>query len=129
VRAWRVFVSFEARSSERTWLYRIATNACLTALQHRSRRVLPSGLGAPSADPSAPPDSGDPAVAWLQPIPDTMVSAAANDPAARTVEWHLGQVYTKLEVGSRRELRGPWPAAGRPTRLPSGRGNAVRVCR
>jgi RNA polymerase sigma-70 factor (ECF subfamily) len=82
VRAWRSFVSFEARSSERTWLYRIATNACLTALQHRSRRVLPSGLGAPSADPSAPPDSGDPAVAWLQPIPDAMVSPAANDPAA-----------------------------------------------
>ena len=55
VRAWRSFDSFEARSSERTWLYRIATNTCLTALQHHSRRVLPSGLGAPSDDPSAPP--------------------------------------------------------------------------
>ena len=53
VRAWRSFGSFEARSSERTWLYRIATNTCLTALQHHSRRVLPSGLGAPSDDPSA----------------------------------------------------------------------------
>ena len=81
VRAWRSFGSFEARSSERTWLYRIATNTCLTALQHRSRRVLPSGLGAPSDDPSAPPDSGDLDVAWLQPIPDTMISPAANDPA------------------------------------------------
>jgi RNA polymerase sigma-70 factor (ECF subfamily) len=81
VRAWRSFGSFEARSSERTWLYRIATNACLTALQHRSRRVLPSGLGAPSDDPSAPPDPADPGVAWLQPIPDTMISPAAYDPA------------------------------------------------
>ena len=81
VRAWRSFGSFEARSSERTWLYRIATNTCLTAMQHRSRRVLPSGLGAPSNDPSAPPNSADPSVPWLQPIPDTTISSDANDPA------------------------------------------------
>ncbi|MGH3154239.1 MAG: sigma-70 family RNA polymerase sigma factor, partial [Streptosporangiaceae bacterium] len=81
VRAWRSFGSFEARSSERTWLYRIATNTCLTALQHRSRRVLPSGLGAPSDDPSAPPGSGDLSVAWLQPVPDAMISQDAADPA------------------------------------------------
>lgn len=81
VRAWRSFGSFEARSSERTWLYRIATNTCLTALQHHSRRVLPSGLGAPSDDPSAPPGPADPGVAWLQPIPDMMISPDADDPA------------------------------------------------
>jgi RNA polymerase sigma-70 factor (ECF subfamily) len=85
VRAWRAFGSFEARSSERTWLYRIATNTCLTARQHHSRRVLPSGLGAPSADPSAPPGPADPAVAWLQPFPDTMISPDTNDPAAIVV--------------------------------------------
>jgi RNA polymerase sigma-70 factor (ECF subfamily) len=85
VRAWRSFASFEARSSERTWLYRIATNTCLTARQHHSRRVLPSGLGAPSADPSAPPGPADPAVAWLQPFPDAMISPDANDPAAIVV--------------------------------------------
>jgi RNA polymerase sigma-70 factor, ECF subfamily len=85
VRAWRSFASFEARSSERTWLYRIATNTCLTARQHHSRRVLPSGLGAPSADPSAPPGPADPAVAWLQPFPDAMISPDTNDPAAIVV--------------------------------------------
>ena len=85
VRAWRSFGSFEAQSSERTWLYRIATNTCLTARQHHSRRVLPAGLGAPSADPSAPPGPSDPAVAWLQPIPDAMISPDANDPAAIVV--------------------------------------------
>ena len=81
VRAWRAFGSFEARSSERTWLYRIATNTCLTALQHRSRRVLPSGLGAPSDDPSAPPGQADSSVAWLEPVPDALVSSDADDPA------------------------------------------------
>ena len=81
LRAWRAFGSFEARSSERTWLYRIATNACLTALAHHSRRVLPSELGAPSDDPSVPPGPADPAVAWLQPIPDTMISLDPDDPA------------------------------------------------
>ena len=85
VRAWRSFDSFEARSSERTWLYRIATNTCLTALQHHSRRVLPSGLGGPADDPSVPPTSADLSVAWLQPIPDALVSSDADDPATIAV--------------------------------------------
>jgi RNA polymerase sigma-70 factor, ECF subfamily len=49
--AWRGYRQFENRSSVRTWLYRIATNTCLTALAHSSRRVLPSGLGAHTEDP------------------------------------------------------------------------------
>ena len=82
LRAWRSYDEFENRSSVRTWLHRIATNACLTALQHRSRRVLPSGLGGPSDDPHSDLAPAGPAVAWLQPIPDAVVDPAADDPAA-----------------------------------------------
>jgi RNA polymerase sigma-70 factor, ECF subfamily len=90
IRAWRSYDAFEARSSARTWLYRIATNVCLTALAHHSRRVLPSGLGAPSDDPSPPPDSGDPAVRWLQPFPDALLGAEGDqhDPSAIVAQRH-----------------------------------------
>ena len=47
LRAWRAFQGFENRSSVRTWMYRIATNTCLTALEGAARRPLPTGLGAP----------------------------------------------------------------------------------
>jgi RNA polymerase sigma-70 factor, ECF subfamily len=52
LRAWRSHGGFEGRSSVRTWLYQIATNACLTAVQRRARRPLPSGLAGPGGDPS-----------------------------------------------------------------------------
>ena len=68
LRAWRSFGGFEGRASARTWLYRIATNACLTALERRARRPLPAGLGAPDEDPAAPLVAG-PEVPWLQPFP------------------------------------------------------------
>ena len=53
----------------RTWLHRIATNTCLTALEGRQRRPLPTGLGAPSSDPDG--DLVERAeVPWLEPLPD-----------------------------------------------------------
>ena len=82
LRAWRAYGTFEGRSSLRTWLYRIATNVCLTALEQRGRRALPSGLGGPAGDPDAPPAPAEPGLAWLQPIPDALVTPVAQDPAA-----------------------------------------------
>jgi RNA polymerase sigma-70 factor (TIGR02960 family) len=79
LRAWRAFGRFEGRSSVRQWLYKIATMACLTALETRSRRPLPSGLGAPSDDHRVAVAAGEPSVAWLEPAPDTLFGA--DDPA------------------------------------------------
>ena len=85
LRAWRGYPGFRGRSSVRTWLYRIATNACLTALEQRGRRALPSGLGAPSDDPAGAPVVAGPEVSWLGPIPDALVTGPAEDPAAIAV--------------------------------------------
>ncbi|MEU1037791.1 RNA polymerase subunit sigma-70 [Streptomyces sp. NPDC005551] len=80
LRAWRGFDRFEGRSSVRRWLYKIATMACLTALETRARRPLPSGLGAPSNDHRVAVAAREPSVAWLQPAPDALIGA--DDPAA-----------------------------------------------
>ena len=78
IRAWRSYGEFEGRASMRTWLYRIATNACLRALENRSRRPLPSGLAGPGDDPAGPLAGARPEVPWLQPIPDALVAAQAS---------------------------------------------------
>ncbi|WP_020662205.1 RNA polymerase subunit sigma-70 [Amycolatopsis benzoatilytica] len=73
LRAWRARDRYDpGRASVRTWLYRIAANVSLTALEGRARRPLPSGLGAASDDPGAPlQPSAD--IPWLQPFPDSRV--------------------------------------------------------
>lgn len=74
--AWRGYPAFEGRASIRTWLYRIATNACLTALEGRERRPLPIGLGTQSSDPEvAPVEQAE--VPWLEPIPDALLDPAS----------------------------------------------------
>jgi len=82
IRAWRSYGGFRGESSLRTWLYRIATNACLRALQNRARRPLPSGLGAPGADAATPLPAERPEVPWLEPFPDALLRASPDDPAS-----------------------------------------------
>jgi RNA polymerase sigma-70 factor, ECF subfamily len=85
IRAWRSYGDFEGRASLRTWLYKIATNACLRALENRARRPLPSGLGAPGANPDGPLATGHGEVPWLEPVPDALVRADPADPASVVV--------------------------------------------
>jgi RNA polymerase sigma-70 factor, ECF subfamily len=82
LRAWRGYEAFEERAALRTWLYRIATTACLRALQNRGRRVLPAGLGPPAAastDPAASLDGNGRAHDWLEPIPDALMFETPED--------------------------------------------------
>ena len=71
LRAWRRRETFEGRASLRAWLYKIATNACLDALDKRPRRVSAAGE-----------------VAWLQPYPDALLDELVDereDPEAAAV--------------------------------------------
>ncbi|GAA1937741.1 sigma-70 family RNA polymerase sigma factor [Kitasatospora viridis] len=69
LRAWKAREKYDpGRASVRTWLYRIATNVCLTALDGRQRRALPSGLVAVGEDPGVPLVPA-PEVPWLEPFP------------------------------------------------------------
>ena len=78
LRAWRSYDGFEGRSSVRTWLYRIATNVCLTNLEGKDRRPLPTGLGTEDARPGDELIK-DSEIAWLEPVPDTAVMVAERD--------------------------------------------------
>jgi RNA polymerase sigma-70 factor (ECF subfamily) len=80
LRAWRASDAFEGRSSRRTWLHKIATNVCLTALESRKRRPLPTGLGADSSEPEDTLVQSS-EVPWLEPVPDAKVAAESSDPA------------------------------------------------
>src|SRR5262245_11332939 len=69
LRAWRGLPRFEGRSSVRSWLYKIATNTCLRAIERRSRRVLPVDYGAAANAHDGPGEPVTEAV-WLEPYPD-----------------------------------------------------------
>ena len=69
LRAWRGGAGLREASAARAWLYRIATNVCLTELARRDRRALPQDFG-PSAPADEPPGRPAAESAWIEPYPD-----------------------------------------------------------
>lgn len=81
LRAWRFGGGYdESRGSVRTWLYQIATNACLSYLKGRQRRVLPVDLNGPSPLPDIEKIEERLEIPWLEPFPDAL--APSGDPSA-----------------------------------------------
>jgi RNA polymerase sigma-70 factor (ECF subfamily) len=72
--AWRSRDRFQGRSSPRTWLYRIATNACLDTLRRDARRAVPAPSGVPAG-----PGPSIAAMPWVQPYPDSLLDEVAAD--------------------------------------------------
>ena len=80
VRAWRGYDRFEGRAALRSWLYRIATNVCLSMLGASQRRARPMDLSAPSSA-DRPLPAPLPEATWIEPIPDGIAVPTAADPA------------------------------------------------
>jgi RNA polymerase sigma-70 factor (ECF subfamily) len=80
LRAWRSRAGFgtDGRWSFRAWLYRIATNACLDALDKTPRRLLASQLGPPAEVGDAPLPPQD--LPWLEPYPDHLLAPTEEQP-------------------------------------------------
>jgi RNA polymerase sigma-70 factor (ECF subfamily) len=81
VRAWRGLPGFEGRSSLRTWLFRIATNACLNRLERRPARTVPLDFGPAAAPGDGPGELMDEAL-WLGPYPDRFLADETTGPEA-----------------------------------------------
>ena len=81
VRAWRSFDSFEGRAELSTWLYKIATNVCLSTLKDMGRRARPIDLG-PAGTADSALGERLPEATWIEPIPDSHMTNAGDDPAA-----------------------------------------------
>src|SRR5262249_44035489 len=82
LRAWGSLPRFEGRSSLRSWLYTIATNASLRAIEQRPKRVLPIDY-APAADPLDGRMDPVNEPVWLEPYPDAGLPEGLAGPDAR----------------------------------------------
>ncbi len=80
LRAWRAYDRFEGRAALRSWLYRIATNVCLSMLTASQRRARPIDLS-PASTADAALSAALPESAWVEPMPDSRTVAEEGDPA------------------------------------------------
>lgn len=127
LRAWRRLETYQGRASLRAWLYKIATNACLDALERRPKRNLPQNVCDPSDLTTAlEPPTTEPI--WIQPYPDELLAPSEANPEARyearesisfaflialqdlparqrcalilgdVLDWHPGEIADTLEI-------------------------------
>ncbi len=82
LRAWQKLNMYEGRGSFRAWLYKIATNACLDALDRRPKRTLPA-MHQEASDPTELPEAPVTEPIWLEPIPDDVIGEIDSGPEAR----------------------------------------------
>src|SRR5262249_41036234 len=95
VRAWKGLPKFEGRSSLRSWLYRIATNTSLDAIERRPKRILPVDYGPPADDAVV----GEPLVesVWIEPYPDETLG--------------IEEGYASPDARYERRSRSSWPSS------------------
>jgi RNA polymerase sigma-70 factor, ECF subfamily len=101
LRGWRGYHAFEERASLRTWLYRIATTACLRALENRARRVLPAGVVDGSTDPDIDLDERSGPHTWLEPIPDALMANTPEDDVTAKLSLRLAVMTAMQELPAR----------------------------
>jgi RNA polymerase sigma-70 factor (ECF subfamily) len=85
LRAWRGLQKFEGRSSLRSWLYTIATNVSLRAIERRPKRLLPVDYG-PPGDPHDGVAEPLSETVWVEPYPDDALADGSLSPEARYEE-------------------------------------------
>ena len=85
LRAWRGIDGFGNRSSVKSWLYRIATNACIDFLRARPRRAMPMETAAPH-DPAQPLPATNAEILWLEPAPASLVGPEASLASRESVQ-------------------------------------------
>ena len=103
LRAWRGLDGFEGRASPRSWLYRIATNACLTALARaKTRRVLPETQGPPVG--FAPLGERDSEIAWLEPYPDAALDRVQDLAAGPEARYEMREAVQFAFIAAIQEL-------------------------
>jgi RNA polymerase sigma-70 factor (ECF subfamily) len=78
LRAWRGLDRFEGRAALKSWLYRIATNVCLDALNGKERRIRPMDLG-PAQAPELENLNERAEATWIVPMPDPAEAAEARE--------------------------------------------------
>jgi RNA polymerase sigma-70 factor (ECF subfamily) len=100
LRAWRGIDGFAGRASVKSWLYRIATNACLDLLRARPRREIPMESSEPH-DPRTPLPPANPEILWLEPAPASLVGPEASLASRESVQLAFVTALQRLPASQR----------------------------